>query len=446
MLGKREFKLLLKWRLQALKELDGDENPGQEGDASSATSTMPLKVIKAVRDETERMEQELLSLSRQSKATLRRAKKKDRLAKEKSLSRMRLGMENASGHGATDNDLFSIQSSRHDAGLEAIANEHNGIQSEDDGPMEGDDTDYDSYLEKTLDRMYEEYRKRRLGIKPALQDLVRENPCFPTELALSKESDASSTFPSNKKTTLWFDRPEFEALNFDRDDLDENSEPPMFEEGCSETDNWSLPENGSDEPSWPLPSEPFDANSKYAQEERLKLISPEEFALAEAMKINGSMDEILDAAYNRYATGGDEDLPDWFLDEEKPHRIPILPITKEEVDRHRIKLKELHLRPTKKVMEARARKKMKLLNRQRRMKQQSETILNSEDLTEKQKATQINKLRSKVVRSKKEVTYVVAKGGNRGKKGRPKGVKGHYKMVDARLKKDVRAQKRKNAR
>jgi AdoMet-dependent rRNA methyltransferase SPB1 len=36
----------------------------------------------------------------------------------------------------------------------------------------------------------------------------------------------------------------------------------------------------------------------------------------------------------------------------------------------------------------------------------------------------------------------VARGGNRGIKSRPKGTKGKYKMVDARLKKDVRGEKR----
>lgn len=46
-------------------------------------------------------------------------------------------------------------------------------------------------------------------------------------------------------------------------------------------------------------------------------------------------------------------------------------------------------------------------------------------------------------KEKRQVTYVVAKKGAGRKVRRPAGVKGHFKVVDRRLKKDMKAQKHK---
>jgi len=67
-----------------------------------------------------------------------------------------------------------------------------------------------------------------------------------------------------------------------------------------------------------------------------------------------------------------------------------------------------------------------------------------EGLSEKDKARSIEKMMARAAKKKpqQKVTLVVARGGNRGISGRPKGTKGKYKMVDARLKKDLRGLKR----
>ncbi|KAG9079098.1 AdoMet-dependent rRNA methyltransferase spb1 [Ceratobasidium sp. UAMH 11750] len=77
----------------------------------------------------------------------------------------------------------------------------------------------------------------------------------------------------------------------------------------------------------------------------------------------------------------------------------------------------------------------------------AEGVVATDDMTEKEKAAQVEKVMRKGMASgakkRKEVKVVVAKGANRGVKGRPKGVKGRYTMVDARMRKEVRAKKRK---
>lgn len=66
---------------------------------------------------------------------------------------------------------------------------------------------------------------------------------------------------------------------------------------------------------------------------------------------------------------GDIDgLPKWFIEEEKQHCRASLPVTKELVERYKSKMREIDQRPTKKVAEAKARKK-------RRVSQLSSSIL-----------------------------------------------------------------------
>ena len=51
-------------------------------------------------------------------------------------------------------------------------------------------------------------------------------------------------------------------------------------------------------------------------------------------------------------------------------------------------------------------------------------------MTEREKAQTISKMISKTQKKiRREVKVVVAKGGAKGKKGRPKGVKGRYKVI-----------------
>lgn len=159
--------------------------------------------------------------------------------------------------------------------------------------------------------------------------------------------------------------------------------------------------------------------------------------------------QLVDEGFNRHtdAIGGDG-LPTWFIDDEQRHFRHNIPVTKDAVQAIRDKQRALNARPIKKVAEAKARKQMRKVRRLEKARNKAQGINDDEDngLTEKEKAASIAKVlaksggASKVKRPEKKV--VVARGANRGIKGRPKGVKGKYKMADPRMKKEVRALKR----
>ena len=154
--------------------------------------------------------------------------------------------------------------------------------------------------------------------------------------------------------------------------------------------------------------------------------------------------DVTDEGFNKYTFRDRDGLPDWFLDDEGRHSKPHKPISSAGAAAIKEKMRALNARPIKKVREAKDRKKFRAAQRLEKLRKRSALLIDDEATSEKDKAQNIAKLMSKVAkkRPKQQVKVVVAKGANRGISGRPRGVKGKYKIVDARLKKDIRANRR----
>ena len=157
-----------------------------------------------------------------------------------------------------------------------------------------------------------------------------------------------------------------------------------------------------------------------------------------------STSQVIDEGFNKYAFQDRDGLPEWFLDDEGKHSKPHRPISAAGAAAIKEKLRVLNARPIKKVREAKNRKKFKAAQRFEKLRKKSAMLADEDGVTEKDKSQGIARLMGRAAKKKprQQVKVVVAKGGNRGISGRPRGVKGKYKIVDARLKKDVRAEKR----
>ncbi|XP_039985640.1 pre-rRNA 2'-O-ribose RNA methyltransferase FTSJ3 [Xiphias gladius] len=156
--------------------------------------------------------------------------------------------------------------------------------------------------------------------------------------------------------------------------------------------------------------------------------------------------DLVDSSFHRFASSEESwEVPEWFLDDERKHRKKPVPVTKEMVEEYKQKWKEIDARPIKRVAEAKARKKRRMLKKMEQAKKKAEAVVNTVDISEREKMAQLKSIYKKAAlgKEKREVTYVVTKKGAGRKVRRPPGVKGVFKVVDSRMKKDMRGMQRK---
>ncbi|NXT22156.1 SPB1 protein, partial [Syrrhaptes paradoxus] len=145
--------------------------------------------------------------------------------------------------------------------------------------------------------------------------------------------------------------------------------------------------------------------------------------------------DLIDDSFNRYSFNEDEgELPEWFTEEEKRHRCKQIPVDRQTVEAYRQRWREINARPIKKVAEAKARKKRRMLKKMEQMKKKAEAVVSTVDISEREKVAQLRRIYKKagLAKEKRHVTYLVAKKGVGPRVRRPPGVKGQFKVVDSR--------------
>lgn len=512
-LGKKDFKMLLRWRKAAAEIL----GYGKE-DEKTSIEEVPL-------DEEEQIEKELQQLQEKQRLNQKRERRKKNEMKQKELTRMNMNMltPNDIGIEAADvgrESVFNLKTAEKTGILDQLAkgkkrmifkDSENARDSDihiEDGVKftDKDDAGLADDLESQLDAMYENYkmnkseRDAKFRAKQArggdnedewtgFENPEKEDKEDDDEQLVDGESDLSdsdddeainnliSNLKGNTgdsklstKARMLFNDPIFENVSADipaDDEETESTQPePELEANTTgakrkygELDSDDDSENNSDfEIVANSSSEDESLSSDYDSDEEAKESKKQkhakdiDIATVEAMTLAHQLalgqktkHDLVDEGFNRYAFRDSENLPAWFIDEEKQHSKTNKPITKEAAIAIKEKMKALNARPIKKVAEAKARKKMRSLARLEKIKKKAGVIVDDSDKSEKDKADEIAKLMRKVSKKQKtkpRVTLVYASGKNRALSGRPKGVKGKYKMVDGVMKNEQRALRR----
>lgn len=143
-----------------------------------------------------------------------------------------------------------------------------------------------------------------------------------------------------------------------------------------------------------------------------------------------------------YAFNDHDELPAWFVEDEKRHNVAQLPVTRAEVDYFKEQLKAINARPMKKLAEARARKREKATKAWEGLKNKAQLVVDNPDLGASEKLRAVQKLYAgkKGIKEKKDKHYVLATKSGRTFSGeRKQGTR--VKMVDRRMKKEIRREK-----
>lgn len=514
-LGRKDFKLLLRWRLKVREKFGFSTKKKAEDDAGQAEEVAEVESM----DEEMKIQEELQRIKDLGDTKKKKEKRKENERKRKEVVRMQLnmttpseiGLDQASIYG--EDSMFALRNVEKTGAPTKFASGKmhtitpKVVEDEDDTKSSSDEEGDD--LEEQLDSMYEVYQERKKeadakyrakkarkehgddfegfsdedrGEAGSEEDIVEDDDSdFSDEEEASaldgKAPNGAATPGLSHRAAMFFEQDIFKDIHgldasvhsdsgIDVGDSSEHESDDELEKGKMQV---ATPSSTTK----PSTSEKIEASDsegeggfeivkrQQAQNEDwavdnpdpvgkdgrpdIDIITAEAMTLAHALATGAATkSSLIDDAFNRYSLRDVDGLPEWFLDDENTHSKLQRPISASAAAAIKEKMRALNARPIKKVREAKARKKMRAVTKLEKLKKKSAMLIEDDDMSERDKAAAVQKLMARAGKKKpkEQVQLVVARGQNRRISGRPRGTKGKYKMVDARMKKETRALKR----
>ena len=539
-LGRKEFRILLRWRLKARDIFGFASKKKSEEDAAGEE----IAKVEPMEEELQ-IQEDLQRLNENENSRKKKERRRENERKQKEIVRMQMhmttpteiGLEQRGPNG--DDSMFALAAVDRAGAIEKVARGKMALQLQskealDNGSCSEDESDEEEdRLDEELDALYSQYQERKSESDAKYRAKKARKECqdgdwegfsdhernSDEDFEQNQSSDDSSAedkedqdsrrliYPQNgyaqgqagltRRAALFFEQDIFKdigdlgaeeehdsAVHLEDEETDEDpltrfvkapavkktsvrlkyppaaeialpgatdgQDPGERETSEDEKENGPNEDEDETEGGFELVStgqSDWEAEGEPRKDGRLDIdiITAEAMTLAQQVASGQkSTQDLVDDGFNKYTFRDTDGLPEWFLDDEGKHSKPHRPISAAGAAAIKEKLRALNARPIKKVREAKDRKKFKAAQRLEKLRKKSAMVADDEGISEKDKAHNIAKMMGKAGKKKpkQQVKLVVAKGGNRGISGRPRGVKGKYKIVDARLKKDVRAEKR----
>ncbi len=539
-LGRKEFRILLRWRLKARDIFGLASKKKSEEDAAGEE----VAKVEPMEEELQ-IQEDLQRLNENENSRKKKERRRENEKKQKEIVRMQMhmttpteiGLEQRGPNG--EDSMFALAAVDRAGAIEKVARGKMALQLQDKEALdinscsEDQSDEEEDRLDEELDALYSQYQERKSESDAKYRAKKARKECqdgdwegfsdhernSDEDFEHNQSSDDSSAedkedqdsgrliYPQNgyaqgqagltRRAALFFEQDIFKdigdlgaeeehdsAVHLEDEETDEDPltqfvkapavkktsvrlrHPPAAEialpgatEGqdpdeceTSEDEKENGPKKDEDETGGGFElvrtgQSDWEAEGEPRKDGRLDIdiITAEAMTLAQQVASGQkSTQDLVDEGFNKYTFRDTDGLPEWFLDDEGKHSKPHRPISAAGAAAIKEKIRALNARPIKKVREAKDRKKFKAAQRLEKLRKKSAMVADDEGISEKDKAHNIAKMMGKAAKKKpkQQVKLVVAKGGNRGISGRPRGVKGKYKIVDARLKKDVRAEKR----